>query len=196
MITFEKVKSVFPSMTEGLFKVIQEQMSLFGISSDKQQAMFLAQCGHESGGFKIRSENLNYSAQGLLKTFPKYFNQAQADLYQRKPEKIANRVYANRMGNRDEASGDGWKYRGKGFIQLTGKENYTSCGAGIGVDLVNQPEYLLTDIGAIQSACWFWNSRNLNQYADKDDIVGCTKKINGGKIGLEERTRLYHLLCQ
>lgn len=193
-ILYQTLKNIFPSVSEGLYNEIITQMAAFGIATKAQQAMFLAQCGHESGGFKIRSENLNYSSAGLLKVFGKYFNQAQADLYQRQPQKIANRVYANRMGNRDEASGDGYKYRGRGFIQLTGKDNYTTCGAALGKDLIADPDYLITDAGAIQSACWFWRKNDLNKFADANDIKGCTKRINGGFNGLDERVKYYEKL--
>jgi putative chitinase len=162
-----------------------------GLNNGNRQAAFLAQCAYESGYFCHVVENLNYSAEGLLKTFPKYFNSESASDYANLPEKIANRIYANRMGNGPEESGEGFKYRGRGFFQLTGKENYFKCGTSIGVDLENIPEYLETPEGAIKSAIWFWNTRGLSALADNQNITQITKKINGGVLGLTERTQLF-----
>jgi putative chitinase len=157
-----------------------------------RQAAFIAQCAHESGSFCHVSENLNYKAEGLTKIFHKYFpTLEEANAYAHNSEKIGNKIYANRMGNGDEDSGDGYKYHGRGFIQLTGKSNYEHCGAAIGVDLVENPDYLTTPKGALQSAVWFWNTHNLSPLADADDILHITKKINGGTIGLEDRTNLF-----
>lgn len=136
------------------------------------------------------SENLNYSASGLRKTFGKYFTYNESLLYERKPEKIANRVYANRMDNGDEKSGDGWKYRGRGFIQITGKSNYRLLSKDMGVDYINNPDLLLTEADSMISAIWFWNTNNLNRYADNDDVYSVTKRINGGTNGLDHRTQL------
>ena len=153
-----------------------------------RKAHFLAQVAHESGGLKYSAENLNYSAQGLRSVFGKYFKTNDiAALYARKPEKIANRVYADRMGNGNEASGDGWKFRGRGLIQLTGKDNYQQFAKDYGIDCVNNPDLLLDPQFALASACWFWQKRNLNTFADKDDIVMVTKRINGGVNGLNDR---------
>ena len=151
--------------------------------------MFLAQCGHESGGFTAFSENLNYSAKGLRTVFPKYFpDDSVANAYERNPEKIANKVYANRMGNGPESSGDGWKYRGRGMIMTTGKDNYTEFSKYSGLDAVNNPDSLSSYMSvAIKSAIWFWNKNKLNSYCDKNDFIGLTKKINGGLNGLEDR---------
>lgn len=159
------------------------------INTSLRLCHFLAQIIHESGHFKYKSENLNYSAKALRSVFGKYFKtDAIANEYARKPEKIANRVYANRMGNGDEASGDGWKYRGRGLIQLTGKCNYDACGKAIGLDLLCNPDLLTESAEAsVLAACWFWNKNNLNQLADKDDVVTITKRINGGTNGLEDR---------
>lgn len=159
------------------------------INTSLRLCHFLAQIIHESGHFKYKSENLNYSAKALRSVFGKYFKtDAIANEYARKPEKIANRVYANRMGNGDEASGDGWKYRGRGLIQLTGKCNYDACGKAIGLDLLGNPDLLTESAEAsILAACWFWNKNGLNQFADKDDITTITKRINGGTNGLEDR---------
>jgi putative chitinase len=158
-------------------------------------AAFLAQLGHESAQFKAVKENLNYSAPALVKVFPKYFpDDATAIMYARQPEKIANRVYANRMGNGTEASGEGWKYRGRGYIQCTGKNNYTACGKYLGWDLVNHPELLELADGAVKSAVWYWTSNNLNRFCDVGDMKGLTKAINGGYIGLEDRIAHYNQL--
>lgn len=178
---------------ERIYQALDEAMEEFEINTPKRMAMFLAQCCHESGHFRRVTENLNYSADGLNKIFPKYFVRAGRDSTQfaRQPEKIANIVYANRMGNGDTASGDGWRFRGRGFIQLTGRNNYTDCGESLEYDLVNDPSYLETPEGAARSAAWFWWNNDLNDFADKNDIVGCTKRINGGTIGLAERKELW-----
>jgi putative chitinase len=165
----------------------------YGINTPQRVAAFVAQCAHESGGFRMLKENLNYKAVSLRKTFPKYFpDDAIAARYEKKQEMIANRVYANRMGNGDEASGDGWRYCGRGLIQLTGKENYSWFAASLEMNVEDVPEYLGTFEGAVQSACWFWESNNLNQWADKGDILTLTKRINGGTIGLEDRIKHYN----
>ena len=168
-------------------------MEEFEIVTPQQVAMFLAQCAHESNYFTQVTENLNYSADGLNKIFPKYFRNAgrDANQFHRQPEKIANIVYANRMGNGDTASGDGWRFRGRGYIQLTGKNNYIACGDDLEVDLVNNPDYLLTPEGAARSAAWFWWQNDLNIFADRNDIVGCTRRVNGGTIGLEHRKEIW-----
>lgn len=164
----------------------------YGIDTPERVAAFIAQCAHESGGFKFLRENLNYRWQSLRKTFPKYFPTDElAKQYEKQPERIANRVYANRMGNGDEASGDGWRYCGRGLIQLTGRDNYTWFAASIETPVEEIPAYLSTFEGAVQSACWFWETNNLNQWADKKDIVMLTKRINGGTIGLADRQKHY-----
>ena len=164
----------------------------YGINTPKRMAAFIAQCAHESGGFKFLKENLNYKAESLMKTFPKYFHTRElADQYAKKPEKIANRVYGNRMGNGDEASGDGFRYCGRGLIQLTGKDNYSWFAASLEISVEEAAAYLETFEGAAQSACWFWETNNLNVEADAGDIKKMTKKINGGYIGLEDRIKHY-----
>lgn len=178
------------SWCEPLKKYLQE----YGITTQLQEAMFLAQTIHESGGFTILVENLNYSTQGLRKVFAKYFPTDELAMqYAKRPSAIANKVYANRMGNGDEQSGDGWKYRGRGIIQITGKESYQKCSQFLFKDdrLLTNSDFLTTIDGAIASACWFWTANNLNQYADKGDIIGATKRINGGTNGLDERKELY-----
>jgi putative chitinase len=163
-----------------------ETFEKYDISTPKRQAYFIGQCMHESGGFKQLKENLNYSARGLMATWPSRFPDADtAEKFERNPEKIANKVYAGRMGNTED--GDGAKYIGRGLIQLTGKENYANCGNAIGVDLVANPDLLSTPKYAALSAGWFWNRKGLNALADADDIDTITKRINGGLIGLADR---------
>lgn len=162
----------------------------YQITTVERVAAFLAQCGHESADFTVLRENLNYSAEGLSKVFPKRFpTVAAAQPYHRQPEKIANKIYADRMGNGPESSGEGFKFRGRGAIQLTGKENYTKFAKSIGKTLDETVAYTETLAGAIESACWFWNTNKLNEIADKKDIVTLTKRINGGTIGLEDRKK-------
>ena len=158
--------------------------------------MFLAQTAHESGDFQYIKENLNYKAESLLKVFPKYFNSIEiANKYAHQPEKIANRVYANRMGNGPESSGDGYKYCGRGLIQLTGKYNYSKFGESIEVPLSEIPDYLSTFEGAIQGSCWFWEENNLNDLVDKNNFTAITKKINGGLNGQSDReNKLEHII--
>jgi putative chitinase len=167
----------------------------YSIDTAKRIAAFIAQCSHESAGFTALKENLNYKAATLRKIFPKYFPTDElAQQYASLPNKqqaIANRVYANRMGNGDEASGDGYKFCGRGLIQLTGKDNYSWFAASLEISVEEASEYLQTFEGAAQSACWFWDTNNLNQFADSDDILTLTKRINGGTIGLEDRKMHY-----
>lgn len=167
----------------------------YEINTPQRMAAFIAQCSHESGGFMVLKENLNYKAASLRKLFGKYFpNDEIANQYASKPNKqeaIANRIYASRMGNGDEASGDGYKFCGRGLIQLTGRDNYTFFAGSLGITVEEASEYLQTFEGAAQSACWFWETNNLNQWADKGDIVTLTKRINGGTIGLEDRIKHY-----
>jgi putative chitinase len=168
-------------------------LPVYEIHTPERVAAFMAQCAHESGYFKFLRENLNYRAASLRATFPRHFpDDATAQKYERKPEMIANKVYANRMGNGDEASGDGWRYLGRGLIQLTGKNNYTLFAAAIDTPLEQIPEYLGTFEGAIQSACWFWEQNNLNKFADSRDIVTMSKRINGGTIGMDDRIQKYN----
>jgi putative chitinase len=162
----------------------------YDINTPLRVAHFIAQCAHESGNFVFIKENLNYKAASLRKVFPKYFpDDAIAAAYANKPEMIANRVYANRMGNGDEASGDGYRYCGRGLIQLTGKDNYTFFAGSLDISVEEASEYLATFEGAAQSACWFWEQNNLNRFADANDVRGLTRAINGGYIGFEDRQR-------
>jgi putative chitinase len=162
----------------------------YEINTPKRIAAFIAQCAHESGGFRFVSENLNYKAESLMKVFPKYFHDmGTAKAYEKQPAKIANKIYASRMGNGDEASGDGWRYCGRGLIQLTGKDNYTFFAGSLGISEPEAAEYLATFEGAAQSACWYWEQNKLNRFADANDTKGLTRAINGGYIGLEDRIR-------
>jgi putative chitinase len=158
----------------------------FEINTPERQAAFIGQCAHESANFKTLQENLNYSAKGLNATWPSRFpSEAEAQPYHRQPEKIANKVYSGRMGNLEE--GDGWKYRGRGLIQLTGKDNYRLASDALGVDFIADPDLVLTKEYAALTAAWYWNKRGLNKEADAKDFTGMTKKINGGVIGLADR---------
>ena len=158
----------------------------YDINNSKRQAAFIGQCAHESGNFKILQENLNYSAEGLMKTWPSRFPTKEiADQYARQPAKIAGKVYNGRLGNTSEE--EAAKYLGRGLIQLTGKENYANCGLGIGVDLLADPNLLLDARYACLSAGWFWNKKGLNAYANSSDYETMTKRINGGLIGLDDR---------
>ena len=174
--------------TDALNKILPD----YGIDTPQRVAAFVAQAAHESGNFTALHENLNYRAVTLRKVFPKYFpTDEMAAQYAQQPERIANRVYANRMGNGSEASGDGFRYCGRGLIQLTGQQNYQNFADSIETPLDQIPDFLQTFEGAVQSACWFWENNNLNQYADTDDILTMTKRINGGTIGLEDRKKHY-----
>ena len=165
----------------------------YNIDTPARIAGFIAQCGHESLNFTVLEENLNYSAEGLNKIFPKYFARAGRDAqqYHRKPERIANVVYSERMGNGSPDSGDGWRYRGRGVIQLTGKNNYAQFAAAIGKTLSETVEYLSTKRGALESACWYWTRRDINSACDANDLVRMTKLVNGGTIGLSDRAHHY-----
>jgi putative chitinase len=194
--TKEQLKEMLPKnpYIDQWYHALSEILPEYEINTPQRVAAFLAQCAHESGGFVFLKENLNYRAPSLRKVFPKYFpDDAIAAQYANKPEMIANRVYANRMGNGDEASGDGFRYCGRGLIQLTGKNNYTFFAASVGIeDMEEVVEYLQTFEGAVQSACFFWEQNKLNQWADAGDILTLTKRINGGTIGLEDRIKHYN----
>jgi len=162
----------------------------FGIVTINQQAMFIGQCSHESGNFKMLQENLNYKAATLMKLWPKRFPTIEiANQYAGNARAIANKVYADRMGNRDEASGDGYRFRGKGLVQLTGHSNHFHAGKALGVDFVMEPDLVATPKYAALTAGWFWSTHNLNSPADALDFVKVTKIINGGTIGLADREK-------
>lgn len=199
MITLELLQALCPKTKKSTLDGYVEPLNTVGeyyemFENPKRIAGFLAQVAHESGGFTATIENLNYSKEGLRKVFPKYFPTDEvAAQYARQPEKIANRVYANRMKNGDEASGDGFKFRGRGLIQLTGRDNYTRFAEALSMDIDNTISYLETPNGAVASAGWFWDNNKLNQYCDNGDFITLTKRINGGTIGLEDRIHHYEL---
>jgi len=196
-LTLQQLKELLPRnpYVEHWHSALAQLLPDYDINTPQRIAAFVAQCAHESGGFTALKENLNYKAVTLRKIFPKYFpDDAIANHYASLPNKqeaIANKVYANRMGNGDEASGDGYRYCGRGLIQLTGKNNYQAFADSLEMNVEDVPEYLATFEGAAQSACWFWESNNLNQWADKGDILTLTKRINGGTIGLDDRIKHY-----
>ena len=164
----------------------------YDINTPQRVAAFMAQCGHESGNFKFLKENLKYRAASLVKVWPRYFPSMDiANQYAGNEERIANRAYANRMGNGPEESGDGWRFCGRGLIQLTGRNNYQQFADSIETDINDIPAYLATFEGAVQSACWFWETNNLNKFADAGDMLTLTKRINGGTLGLDDRIKHY-----
>jgi putative chitinase len=193
MVNAEQLRQL--KIDTALVDPFNETFERFGIVTPAQQASWIGQCGHECGNFRIMEENLNYRAPTLLKLFPQNpkrvwgFTPESAAAYERQPQKIANRIYGNRMGNRDEASGDGFRFRGSGFLQLTGMNNFYHAGQALGVDFIMQPELVRTPMYAAQTAGWFWQTHRLNQYADSGDILTMTKRINGGTIGLEDRKK-------
>jgi putative chitinase len=168
------------------FASLEEAFAKYDIDTPKRQAAFIGQCAHESANFKTLQENLNYSAEGLMKTWPSRFTTREiADQYARQPAKIAGKVYNGRLGNTSEE--EAAKYLGRGLIQLTGRENYANCGTAIGVDLIGNPNLLIEPKHAAMSAAWFWNKKGLNALADAGDYETMTKRINGGLIGLDDR---------
>ena len=175
------------------YEAMLEILPLWEVNTIERVAMFIAQCGHESAGFRVLTENLNYSAKALNTIFPKYFRRAGRDAndYHRQPEKIANVIYANRMDNGDSDSGDGWRFRGGGILQLTGRYNYTQFAKAMEMTAEEAVDYVRTKKGALDSACWFWDTNNINKWCDDMDVVGATKRINGGTIGLDDRKKHY-----
>lgn len=195
--TSDQVAEMLPgnSQADQWFFALNNNLPAYEINSVERVAAFMAQTAHESGNYKLTHENLNYSAKGLMATWPKRFNAARAAEYEHKPEKIANCVYANRIGNGDEASGDGWKYKGRGILQITGRDNYHACSQALFSDdgLVGEPELLETNLDySVKAACWFWKMKKLNPLADVGDIKEITHRINGGYIGLEDRIKRYN----
>jgi putative chitinase len=191
-MNLEKLKGHVPDAVLHLIPEVQEK---FEVNTVLRLAHFLAQASHESGGFKLVNENLNYGAKGLLGIFPKYFDATSAAAYERKPEKIANKVYGGRMGNGPEATGDGWKFHGRGYIQLTGHDNYAAFAKAIGEDTVANPDLVATKY-PLASAAWFWSKNGLNAIADTgagdEVVVKITKRVNGGIIGLDDRLKHFH----
>ena len=182
------LKGVIP---DSVIAQIPDVMTKFSLNTSLRLSHFLAQCSHESMNFKAINENLNYSANRLMAVFPKYFSGKNLNNYGGNPQKIANLIYGNRMGNGDEASGDGWRYRGRGLIQTTGKANYTKLAQYIKKSLEETIEYCETVEGAVESACFYWASNNLNAIADTGDMAALTRRINGGVIGLADRLDKY-----
>ena len=196
-LTVAQLKQIIPENknAEQWHKALITFMPAYDINTTPRIAAFLAQCAHESGGFNTIRENLNYRPDALVKIFGKYFDLPTAQKYcalPNKQEAIANRIYANRMGNGNEQSGDGYRYCGRGLIQLTGKENYSRYSQSLKINLDEVIKNLSTVEGCVQSACWFWKTNNLNQWADKGDILTLTKRINGGTIGLDDRIKHYN----
>jgi putative chitinase len=200
MITLELLQKVCPkTKKETLDKFVvplNEIGPKYGLFDNNERiACFIAQIAHESGSFNYMEENLNYSAKGLLGVFKKYFpTEELAKQYERQPEKIASRVYANRMGNGPEESKEGFKFKGRGLIQLTGKDNYTKFAKAMEMPIDDAVEYLKTVKGAVESAAWFWGANKLNDLCDKNDFITLTKRINGGTIGLEDRKHHYDVV--
>ena len=197
-LTLSQLKQLIPTNphVEHWHRALEQLLPDYEINTPRRIAAFIAQCAHESNNFTAIQENLNYKAASLRALFKKYFPTDElAAEYASKPNKqqaIANRIYASRMGNGDEASGDGYKYRGRGLIQLTGKSNYQNFADSIEVTPEEAAEYMATFEGAAQSACWFWETNNLNKWADAGDIKELTRRINGGYIGLEDRIKHYN----
>jgi putative chitinase len=193
MMNNEQAKSI--GIGEEWVEPLNETFEKYEINTPTRQACFIGQCMHESGGFKHLVENLNYSAKGLMQTWPSRFpDMDTAEKYERNPTKIAGKVYLGRMGNTTEEEAQ--KYIGRGLFQLTGKENYANCGLGIGVDLLGNPDWLATPKYAALSAGWYWNKRNLNADADSGNIEAMTKKINGGNIGIDDRKAKINLVSK
>jgi putative chitinase len=195
-LTKQQLQQLLPKnkFVDHWYEVLAQLLPDYEIDTPQRIAAFIAQCSHESGGFTTIKENLNYRPESLVKLFSKYFDLPTAQRYcalPNKQEAIANRIYANRMGNGDEASGDGYKYCGRGLIQLTGKDNYFWFSSSLSITPEDASEYMATFEGAAQSACWFWENNKLNQWADAGDILTLTKRINGGTIGLEDRVNHY-----
>lgn len=193
------ISSVFPrcKIASELAYEISQKAELFNIKSNKALASFLAQCGHESAGFTQFTENLNYSVEGIKRVFPKYFRDVDPADYARNPEKLANRVYANRMGNGDESSGDGWRFRGRGLIHITGRANYAFASTSTGKPIIDNPDLIASDPETmVVSAMTYWNANSLSKYAEADNIKGQTKVINGGYNGLAERQQLYNIILK
>jgi putative chitinase len=198
VLTLGQLKQMLPKnpYVADWHEALSQLLPDYEINTPQRIAAFVAQCAHESGNFMVLKENLNYRAATLRKIFPKHFpTDAIANDYATRLNKqaaIANRAYANRMGNGDESSGDGWRFCGRGLIQLTGRNNYQAFADSLEMNINDVPEYLGTFEGAAQSACWFWETNNLNRFADKGDIKGLTRAINGGFIGLEDRVKHYN----
>lgn len=193
ILTQQQLGQIIPGnpYLEHWYNALAQACPDYDINTPARLAAFLAQCGHESGSFTAIKENLNYQAASLCRVWPKYFNAGNANDYAHNQEKIANRAYGGRMGNGPEETGDGYRFCGRGLIQLTGRSNYQAFADSIGEDINNLPDYLATFEGCVQSACWFWENNNLNQWADAGNIEKMTQIINGGTLGLDDRTARY-----
>lgn len=195
MFTLDILAEIFPQTSRKVLARFVDPLNMtcdeFEIDTVTRAAAFIAQVGHESGGLNFTKENLNYSAASLMKVFGKYFNQTTANAYARNPERIASRVYANRMGNGNEGSKEGWIYRGRGLIQITGKYTYEKLAKYLNMTLSETCAYLETDEGAAISAGWFWDSNGLNELADANRFTDLTKRINGGTNGMEDRKAIW-----
>ena len=193
ILTQQQLGQIIPGnpYLEHWYNALAQACPDYDINTPARLAAFLAQCGHESGSFTAIKENLNYQAASLCRVWPKYFNADNANDYAHNQEKIANRAYGGRMGNGPEETGDGYRFCGRGLIQLTGRSNYQAFADSIGEDINNLPDYLATFEGCVQSACWFWEANNLNQWADAGNIEKMTQIINGGTLGLDDRTARY-----
>jgi len=189
ILTLDQLKQMVKNpYIDHWYSALAQLLPDYELNTPLRVAHFVAQCAHESGNFVFIKENLNYKAASLQKTFAKYFPTAElAAEYANQPEKIANRIYASRMGNGNETSGDGYRFCGRGLIQLTGRDNYTFFAGSLDISVEDASQYLETFEGAAQSACWFWEQNNLNRFADANDVKGLTRAINGGYIGLENR---------
>jgi putative chitinase len=192
IMTNEQLKELLPTnrFIDDWHQSLDKFLFTYEINTPRRVSSFISQCGHESLNFTVLRENLNYRWGSLRKVWPRHFPTDEiAKNYERQPQRIANRAYANRMGNGPESSGDGWKYAGKGLIQLTGKNNYIAFATSINMSLEEVPEYIVSYDGAVESACWFWKKNNLNRFADTLDNVALTRAINGGTHGLDDRQR-------
>jgi putative chitinase len=195
MIELEALYACFPQTKKDRVAYFHEGIcqafEVFEIDNPRRQAAFLAQCGHESGGLNLTEENLHYKAKTLMALWPKKFAGVADEYAAKGPQAIASRAYGGRMGNGPEETGEGYTYRGRGLIQLTGKDNYIACADALGVDIVSEPDLVAQNPIAVLSAGWFWDTHHLNALADVEDLVTMTKRINGGTIGLEDRIKHY-----
>lgn len=197
-ITQQQLSAMLPGnpCIENWCNALNKILPDYDITTPARIAAFIAQTAHESGGYTALKENLNYRAESLCRVWPRYFDASTAQLYAHQPEQIANRAYAKRMGNGDEASGDGFRYCGRGLIQLTGKSNYQAFADSVQMAVEDVPAFLQTFEGAVQSACWFWETNGLNQWADSRNIEKMTQIINGGQLGIDDRKSRYNHALQ
>jgi putative chitinase len=194
--TLSDIAKITLDHAEAIKDAINMAIDKADLSTDERVAAFIAQCGHESDSFRFMEENLNYKAESLCRTWPSHFNEENAQEYAHQPEKIANRAYANRMGNGDEESEDGWNYRGRGWLQTTGKNGYEELSDATQIDFLSNPDAVATPEGSAISAAVFWEKHGLNKHVDRNDFTGLTKAINGGTIGLDDRMARYEYAMQ